>query len=189
MRDVFRLAPLARQATGSVTHALSYAGEVALLGSAAVGYVWRRRVDWREVVRQACVIGWGSLPAVLVTVFFSGAVAALHTADQFVQFGLSQIIGGAVAVSTTPLSEPDGRSQPVRLNRDSSLRHLDPNIVCCCLYVKAGADVADLDATGVDDKGPARVVADIEPGPAIERHAVLRPAIDGKRAMWRKDHR
>jgi len=100
VRDVFRLAPLARQATGSVTHALSYAGEVALLGSAAVGYVWRRRVDWREVVRQACVIGWGSLPAVLVTVFFSGAVAALHTADQFVQFGLSQIIGGAVAVST-----------------------------------------------------------------------------------------
>lgn len=100
MRDAFRLTPLAQRATAAVVHGMGFTGEVALLGWAAMRYAWLRRVDWREMVRQMCVIGWGSLPAVLVTVFFSGAVAALHTADQFVQFGLSQMIGGAVAVST-----------------------------------------------------------------------------------------
>jgi len=99
VRDVFQLAPLVARVSAAVTHGIGFTGEAALLGWAAMGYAWRRRVDWREVLRQLCVIGWSSLPAVLVTVFFSGAVAALHTADQFVQFGLSQVIGGAVAVS------------------------------------------------------------------------------------------
>lgn len=96
MRHAFWLAARVAEA---VTHALGYSGEMALLGSRAMGYALRRRIDCHEVLRQICVVGWGSLPAVLVTVFFSGAVAALHTADQLVQFGLSQFIGGAVAVS------------------------------------------------------------------------------------------
>lgn len=100
VRDIFRLAPLTRRSAAAVTHGIGFAGEAAVLGWMAMGYAWRRRIDGCEVFGQMCVIGWGSLPAVLVTVFFSGAVAALHTADQFVQFGLSQIIGGAVAVST-----------------------------------------------------------------------------------------
>lgn len=65
----------------------------------AVGDILRGRVRWRETLRQMAVLGFDSLPIVLLTLLSGGMVLALHTAREMVRFGAQQFAGGMVAVS------------------------------------------------------------------------------------------
>lgn len=66
----------------------------ALLG-VATGNVRARR----RITEQMALVGFESLPIVLITSLFGGMVLGLHTAQQFVQYGAGQFVGGVVAVS------------------------------------------------------------------------------------------
>jgi phospholipid/cholesterol/gamma-HCH transport system permease protein len=52
-----------------------------------------------DLFEQMDIIGVGSLPIVLLTGFFIGAVLVLQTAAQFVRFGETNLTGDAVAIS------------------------------------------------------------------------------------------
>jgi phospholipid/cholesterol/gamma-HCH transport system permease protein len=81
-------------------------GELSLLFSRAVGAILMGRISLVETLRQMSVIGVNSLPIVLITIGFSGAVLALHTAVQFHKLGGDQFIGGLVAVSMAREAAP-----------------------------------------------------------------------------------
>lgn len=53
---------------------------------------------WNDMIEQMDVIGVGSLPIVLLTGFFIGAVMVLQTAAQFERFGQTSLTGDVVAI-------------------------------------------------------------------------------------------
>jgi phospholipid/cholesterol/gamma-HCH transport system permease protein len=52
-----------------------------------------------DTLEQADIIGVGSLPIVLLTGFFIGAVMVLQTAAQFVRFGETSLTGDVVSLA------------------------------------------------------------------------------------------
>lgn len=56
-------------------------------------------VYWNDTLEQMDVIGVGSLPIVLLTGFFIGAVMVLQTAAQFERFGQTSLTGDVVAIA------------------------------------------------------------------------------------------
>jgi phospholipid/cholesterol/gamma-HCH transport system permease protein len=52
-----------------------------------------------DLLEQMDIIGVGSLPVVLITGFFIGAVMVLQTATQFARFGQTSLTGDAVSVA------------------------------------------------------------------------------------------
>jgi len=69
------------------------------LTSAAVGDVFRRPFYLADLLLQADSIGVGSLPIVLLTGFFTGAVLALQSANSMERFGALSKTGYLVALS------------------------------------------------------------------------------------------
>jgi phospholipid/cholesterol/gamma-HCH transport system permease protein len=79
-----------------------FAGRCAILLGHAVVYIASAAVSVRETVRQMASIGVQSMPVVLVTVAFSGAVMALHTARAAASVNIGGLLGFLIgkAVST-----------------------------------------------------------------------------------------
>ncbi len=91
---------------GSFVNILAYLGEVfVLLGQTLRGF--RRGVHAGDLVHQMAVIGVESIPIVLLTTGFSGAVFALYSASVLVGYGASSFVGGivglAIARETAPI--------------------------------------------------------------------------------------
>ncbi len=78
---------------------LATMGAAFLLLVQAVYQGFTGRQNYKEIINQMSLIGYNSMPIVLVTVAFSAMVLAYHTATQFVRFGASSYVGGMVAVS------------------------------------------------------------------------------------------
>lgn len=74
-------------------------GEAASICAGAVRRIFRGDVSVRDTVVQMAVIGVNSIPIVLVTTAFSGAVLALYTAQLFVQYGVGNLVGGGISLS------------------------------------------------------------------------------------------
>ena len=74
-------------------------GEAASICAGAVRRIFRGDVSVRDTVTQMAVIGVNSIPIVLVTTAFSGAVLALYTAQLFVQYGVGNLVGGGISLS------------------------------------------------------------------------------------------
>ena len=71
------------------------AQEFTLLGARAIHNIFRRPHYVTDVVRQMDLIGFGSLPIVLLTGFFTGAVLALQMSNTLRTFGeTSQVFNG-----------------------------------------------------------------------------------------------
>jgi phospholipid/cholesterol/gamma-HCH transport system permease protein len=81
-------------------------GELSLLLSRTVAMILQGRVALRETVSQMAAIGVNSLPIVLVTIAFSGAVLSLHTASQLHKLGGDQFVGGLVGISMAREAAP-----------------------------------------------------------------------------------
>jgi phospholipid/cholesterol/gamma-HCH transport system permease protein len=73
--------------------------EYALLSAAGIGNLFRRPLYWTDIFTQADLIGVGSLPIVILTGFFTGAVLALQSAYTLTQFGAKSITGELVSLS------------------------------------------------------------------------------------------
>src|SRR5271167_1676837 len=65
----------------------------------AVANIFRKPLYFSDMVQQADTIGVGSLPIVLLTGFFTGAVLALQAANTLERFGSISLIGELVSTS------------------------------------------------------------------------------------------
>lgn len=82
------------------TNAFAYAGGVAELLGDSVRYIVALRIRVRETVDQAYLLGVQSWAIVLLTSLFTGMVISLESAAQAASFGVSNLVGGAVAFAS-----------------------------------------------------------------------------------------
>src|SRR5271165_5849035 len=73
--------------------------EYSMLSARAVSNLFSPPYYASDVLEQMDDIGVGSLPIVLLTGFFIGAVMVLQTAAQFVRFGQTSLTGDAVSIA------------------------------------------------------------------------------------------
>ena len=73
--------------------------EYIFLSLRAVGNIFRKPLYLADMVQQADLIGVGSLPIVVLTGFFTGAVLALQTSNTLQRFGSLTLIGQLVSTS------------------------------------------------------------------------------------------
>ncbi len=73
--------------------------EYSLLAGRAVGNLFSSPRYWADIYTQMDSIGFGSLPIVVLTGFFTGAVLALQSATSLQQFGAVNMTGNLVALS------------------------------------------------------------------------------------------
>lgn len=71
-------------------------GQLAALFWESLGYIVRGAVSYRHTVKQMAEVGVGSLLVAIITVGFSGAVAALYVAIQLAKYQQTQFVGGLV---------------------------------------------------------------------------------------------
>lgn len=77
-----------------------YAGGIAELSADAGTSVATLRVRFGETVAQAYILGVQSAPIVLLTSLFIGMVISFESAQNAVSYGVSDLVGGAVAYTT-----------------------------------------------------------------------------------------
>jgi phospholipid/cholesterol/gamma-HCH transport system permease protein len=82
------------------TNAFAYAGGVAELFADALRFSVGLRIRVRETVDQAYLLGVQSVSIVILTSLFTGMVFSLESAVQAVQYGVGNLVGGAVAFTT-----------------------------------------------------------------------------------------
>ena len=82
------------------TNVFAYAGGVAELLGDSLRYILGLRIRVRETVDQAYLLGVGSWVIVLLTSLFSGMVISLESAAQAASYGVSNLVGGAVAFAS-----------------------------------------------------------------------------------------
>jgi phospholipid/cholesterol/gamma-HCH transport system permease protein len=75
----------------------SYAGGAATLLGESAGFIARLRIRVNETINQAFLLGVQSWAIVLLTSLCTGMVFALESANQAVQYGVGNLVGGAVA--------------------------------------------------------------------------------------------
>jgi phospholipid/cholesterol/gamma-HCH transport system permease protein len=75
----------------------SYAGGATLLLAETAGFIARLRIRVKETISQAYILGVQSWAIVLLTSLCTGMVFSLEAANQAVQYGFSNLVGGAVA--------------------------------------------------------------------------------------------
>src|ERR671927_368962 len=69
------------------------------LAGRSMANLFRRPRYWGDILQQADSIGVGSLPIVVLTGFFTGAVLALQTSDTLQKFGSLSLTGQLVSFS------------------------------------------------------------------------------------------
>lgn len=72
--------------------------EYSLLAMQSVANLFRRPVYVADIIQQADLVGFGSLPIVLASVFFTGAALALNSATSLSRFGATTVIGQLVSI-------------------------------------------------------------------------------------------
>ncbi|MDH7600585.1 MAG: ABC transporter permease [Armatimonadota bacterium] len=83
----------------SLDQFFEFLGDSFLLALRTCGFILRANVDVRDTLRQMAFIGVASLPIVVVTVVFSGAVLSLYMSQLVVKWGVGGYTGAAVGLS------------------------------------------------------------------------------------------
>jgi len=86
-------------ATNPVMAFLTFVGETTLLLWDAIKRLLIPPYEAKETVQQMAFIGASSVPIVVLTNFFSGAVLALYTTQFLSRYGAGAFVGGTVALS------------------------------------------------------------------------------------------
>jgi len=82
------------------TGLLEYAGGVASLTAESGFYIGRLRIRIGETINQAYLLGVQSAPIVLLTSLFVGMVISFESAQNAANYGVSNLVGGAVAYTS-----------------------------------------------------------------------------------------
>jgi len=77
-----------------------YAGGLTLLAADSSSFIVRLRIRFVETISQCYLLGMQSWIIVILTSLFTGMVISLESAQQAVQFGVSSLVGGAVAYAS-----------------------------------------------------------------------------------------
>jgi phospholipid/cholesterol/gamma-HCH transport system permease protein len=72
--------------------------EYSLLAAQSIANLFRRPLYVADTMQQADLIGFGSLPIVLASVFFTGAALALNSATTLSRFGAETVVGQLVSI-------------------------------------------------------------------------------------------
>ena len=99
-------APVLERVGRIVLGLLDETGRLVLLLLSTLRWVVLGRLEVRQTIRQMEQIGVSSLPIVLVTGTFAGAVLAFQTAKQLLAFGVPGLVGGLVALSLAREAAP-----------------------------------------------------------------------------------
>ncbi|MCI0337818.1 MAG: ABC transporter permease [Acidobacteria bacterium] len=105
-----------------ITRGIYQIQELTLLTWRVLRSVYRPPYYLREIVHQMDVSGFGSLPIILLTGFFTGAVLALNTGNTLQRFGVQNVSGQLVATSL--------------------IRELGPVLTCLMLAGRVGSGIA-----------------------------------------------
>ena len=81
------------------TRFFGFIGEFSALLGRTLQFVFRGAIDLKDTLNQMAYIGVSSLPIVLITVAFSGAVLSLYMSQLVVKWGIGSYTGGVVGVS------------------------------------------------------------------------------------------
>jgi len=76
-----------------------FIGEFFIMLGRALRFIVGGKIDAKDTVNQMATIGVASLPIVLITVAFSGAVLALYMSQLVVKWGIGSYTGGVVGIS------------------------------------------------------------------------------------------
>lgn len=76
-----------------------FIGEFAVILGRTAQYIARGAINLRDTLNQMAYIGVASLPIVLITVAFSGAVLSLYMSQLVVKWGIGSYTGGVVGIS------------------------------------------------------------------------------------------
>lgn len=85
----------------AVKPVLEFVGECVLLTGDAIRRVAQRPFEFAEWAQQISFIGFGSIPIVALTTFFSGSVLALYSTEILVRYGATSLAGAAVGLAVT----------------------------------------------------------------------------------------
>ncbi len=80
----------------ATTGFFDYSGGIATLAGESAGFLVRLRIRFVETLNQCYFLGFQSLSIVLLTSLFTGMVISLESAMQAVQYGVGNLVGGAV---------------------------------------------------------------------------------------------
>ena len=67
----------------------------------ALKYIFKGKINFKNVIYQAAIIGYDSLPVAMTISLVAGAVLALQVSQQFVLSGADSYIGGLVSIAIT----------------------------------------------------------------------------------------
>ena len=73
--------------------------DYSILAAQSVSNLFKPPYYWTDILEQMDIIGVGSLPIVVLTGFFIGAVMVLQTAAQFIRFGQTALTADAVSLA------------------------------------------------------------------------------------------
>jgi phospholipid/cholesterol/gamma-HCH transport system permease protein len=97
--EVVRESSISEILSGSAKESVLRVQEYSYLALQSVTNLFSRPFYGQDLLDQMDSIGVGSLPIVLLTGFFIGAVMVLQTASQFVRFGQTSLTGDAVSLA------------------------------------------------------------------------------------------
>ncbi|MEZ0326717.1 MAG: MlaE family ABC transporter permease [Fimbriimonas sp.] len=80
---------------------LTFVGESSLILWDAIRRLFRKPFEFAELVNQMAFIGVASVPIVILTGFFSGAVLSLYLSQFLGEYGATQFVGATVGLSVT----------------------------------------------------------------------------------------
>jgi len=84
----------------SPAHAfLTFVGEIVIIIADVSHRIFRRPYEVGETFNQMAFVGVASIPIVVLTNFFSGAVLALYSTQFLSKYGASAFVGGTVALA------------------------------------------------------------------------------------------
>jgi len=101
---------------------LTYVGGAVTITGRAFSWILRGRLGGQETINQMAHVGANSIPLVMLTVGFTGAVMALHTVLMIMQLGAQSYIGRGAAITV--------------------LRELGPTIAAVVVAARVGASIA-----------------------------------------------
>ena len=76
-----------------------FIGECTSIAGGAFRRIFQGEISARDTISQMASIGVNSIPIVVVTTAFSGAVLALYTTQLLVQYGAGNLVGGGISLS------------------------------------------------------------------------------------------
>jgi phospholipid/cholesterol/gamma-HCH transport system permease protein len=82
-----------------VRQRIQHVQDYSILAAQSVTNLFHPPFYWSDILEQMDIIGVGSLPIVVLTGFFIGAVMVLQTAAQFIRFGQTALTADAVSLA------------------------------------------------------------------------------------------